>query len=335
MTTLYTILTACAYVIPFGVTVYLMPKWIRYAAKIGLVGRDMHKVGEKMIPEAGGVVIVTAIFTGLLYYAVVKMCLAHDQQSLMYILGTIGSILCVTVIGVMDDFQGWKQGLKQWQKPLLTVPAAVPFLLASFELSTIDLPFFGVLEIGLALPLVIVPVGIVGASNAFNMLAGYNGLEAGMGIIMLGTLGILAHLSGHHFAAVLCFIGASALIGFFIFNWYPSKVFPGDTLTYSIGAYLAICTILGQVATYALILFIPYYFDFLLPLRKKMKVEAFARINGDGSFEQPYKGIYDITHFVIFLLRRVKKNVYEKDVVLFILGFELLLAAFCIILFVV
>lgn len=332
---LYTVLTACAYVISFGVTIYLMPKWIRYAAKIGLVGRDMHKVGEKMIPEAGGVVVVTAIFASLLYYAVLRIWLAHDQQSMIYILGTIGSILCVTVIGVMDDFQGWKEGLKQWQKPLLTVPAAIPFLLASFERTTIDLPFVGTQDVGLALPLVFVPVAIVGASNAFNMLAGYNGLEAGMGIIMLGTFGILAHLGGHHFGVVFCFIGVCALVAFFIFNWYPSKVFPGDTLTYPIGAYLAICAILGHVVTYALILFIPYYFDFLLPLRKKMKVEAFAKINGDGSFEQPYKGIYDTTHFVIFLLRRVKKNVYEKDVVLFILGFELLLAILCIILFVI
>jgi hypothetical protein len=66
-----------------------------------------------------------------------------------------------------------------------------------------------------------------------------------------------------------------------------------------------------------------------------MKVEAFAKINGDGSFEQPYKGIYDITHFVIFVLRKVKTRVLERDVVFFILGFELLLAALCIVLRVV
>jgi UDP-N-acetylglucosamine--dolichyl-phosphate N-acetylglucosaminephosphotransferase len=312
-----------------------MPKWIRYAAKIGLVGRDMHKTGETMIPEAGGVVVVTAIFTSLIYYAVLKICLAHDQQSMMYILGAIGSILCVTVIGVMDDFQGWKEGLKQWQKPLLTVPAAIPFLLATFERTTVDLPFLGVQNVGLAVPLVFVPLGIVGASNAFNMLAGYNGLEAGMGVIMLGTFGLLAHLGGHHFGAVFCLIGVSALVAFLIFNWYPSKVFPGDTLTYPIGAYLAICAVLGHVVSYALILFIPYYLDFLLPLRKRMKVEAFAKINGEGGFEQPYKGIYDTTHLVIFLLRKIKRNVYERDVVLFILGFELLLAILCVIIFAV
>ncbi len=329
-----TILTLIAYAISFGMTLFIMPKWIRYATKVGLVGRDMHKVGTKMIPEAGGVIVIAAMFTSLLYCAAVKVCLFHDQQSMIYILGAIGSILAVTVIGVMDDFGGWKEGLRQWQKPLLTLPAAIPFLLANFERSTIDVPFIGVQDVGLALPLILVPVAIVGASNAFNMLAGYNGLEAGMGIIILGTFSILSFISGQQFAGVFCLIGVSALFAFIIFNWYPAKVFPGDTLTYPIGAYLAICAILGHVERYALILFIPYYLDFLLPLRKGMRVEAFAKLNGDGSFEPPYKGIFDTTHLVIYMLRRIKKRVYEKDVVLFILGFELLLAALCIIIFV-
>ena len=95
-----------------------------------------------------------------------------------------------------------------------------------------------------------------------------------------------------------------------------------------------VVAILGHVERYALILFIPYYLDFLLPLRKGMRVEAFAKLNGDGSFEPPYDGIFDTTHLAIHALRRIKKRVYEKDVVLFILGFELLLAALCVLIFV-
>ncbi|MDP2841599.1 MAG: hypothetical protein Q8O17_04910 [Candidatus Methanoperedens sp.] len=44
-------------------------------------------------------------------------------------------------------------------------------------------PFLGTLDIGLLYPLLIIPIGMIGASNAFNMLAGYNGLEAGMLIV--------------------------------------------------------------------------------------------------------------------------------------------------------
>ena len=112
--------------------------------------------------------------------------------------------------------------------------------------------------------------------------------------------------------------------------WQETKIFPGDTLTYPIGAYLAVCAILGGVEKFALLLFIPYYLDFLLPLRKRMKVEAFAKVNNDGSFEPPYESIYDTTHLVIIILKRFIKKVYEKNVVYTILGFECFLAFLCI-----
>jgi len=323
------IMTLIAYVISFGMTFFLMPSWIRHAIKIKLVGRDMHKTETQMIPEAGGVIVLTAITVSLLYYAGIQAFFLHHEHSLSVIFGSIASLLLVGGIGFMDDFGGWKRGLKQWQKPLLTLPAAIPFLMVNLHRTTMDFPFIGVKDIGLLFPLLFIPVAIVGASNAFNMLAGYNGLEAGMGMIILGTLSILSYFNGEYLAVVFCLIGFFALFAFITFNWYPSKIFPGDTMTYPIGAFIAICAILGMVEKFALILFIPYYLDFLLPLRKRMKVEAFAKINSDGSFETPYDSIYDSTHLVIFVLKKFKNRVDEKDVVLTILGFEFLLAIFC------
>jgi UDP-N-acetylglucosamine--dolichyl-phosphate N-acetylglucosaminephosphotransferase len=286
----------------------------------------MHKIKETMVPEAGGIVIVTALVFSLFYYAGVEVIYWHHERLMTVIMGIIGTILCVAIIGVMDDFRGWKIGLRQWQKPLLTLPAAVPFLLVTFTRSVIDMPFLGQVHVSILFPLVLVPVAIVGASNAFNMLAGYNGLEAGLGMILLGTLGVLSDVNENHFAVVLCLIGFFALCAFIIFNWYPAKIFPGDTMTYTIGAYIAICAMVGQVEKYALILFIPYYMDFLLPLRKRMKVEAFAKVNGDGSFSQPYKKMYDSTHLAILVLKKIKSRVFERDVVMLIIGFELVLS---------
>lgn len=327
------ILSIVAFVISFGVTFFLIPQWIKYAKKLKILGQDMHKVDKAAIPEAGGLVVICGIIFGLLFYALVQVFVFGNQQAMMFVLGSIGSILCVAIIGVMDDFRGWKVGLKQWQKPLLTFPAAIPFLLVNFNRTTIDIPFIGIQDVGIILPLLFVTIAIVGASNAFNMLAGYNGLEAGMGMIILGTFGILSILEMQTIGIVFCFIGFFALLAFIIYNWFPSKVFPGDTMTYAIGAFIAVCAILSRVEKFALVLFIPYLFDFILPLRKRMKVEAFAKVNPDGSFEPPYKGIYDTTHLAIHILKTYKKKVYEKDVVLFILGFELILAVLCIILY--
>lgn len=333
MSTSEVILSIVAFVISFGVTFFLMPKWIKYAKELNIVGQDMHKVDKTEIPEAGGLIVISAIVFALLFYASVQIFLMENQKAMMFVVGSIGSILCVAIIGIMDDFRGWKIGLKQWQKPLLTLPAAIPFLLVNFNRTTMDLPFIGIQDMGIVVPFLFVTLAIIGASNAFNMLAGYNGLEAGMGMIILGTFGVLSVFKGQTFGIVFCFIGFFALLAFIIYNWYPSKVFPGDTMTYPIGAFIAICAILSRVEKFALILFIPYFLDFILPLRKKMKVEAFAKVNPDGSFEPPYTKIYDITHLVIYILRKFRKKVYEKDVVLFILGFELLIAILCIVLF--
>jgi hypothetical protein len=55
-------------------------------------------------------------------------------------------------------------------------------------------------------------------------------------------------------------------------------------------------------------------------------VQAFAKPNEDNSLEMPYEHIYDTTHFAVWLLKKVKEKVYEKDVVRFLLFIQLLIA---------
>ena len=239
------------------------------------------------------------------------------------ILAALCTVLIISIIGIMDDLLGWKKGFKQWQKPILTLFAAMPMMVINAGHSSMALPILGIIDWGILYPLMIIPIGIVCASNSYNMLAGYNGLEAGMGIIILGTLGYIGYSNNKSdaFALAICMIGA--LLAFLYFNWYPAKVFPGDTLTYSVGALIACVAIIGNIQKIAVILFIPYVIDFFLPLRKMFKVEAFAKVNEDGSLEQPYDKIYDSTHLAIAVLKRLKTKVYERDVVIFIFGIEL------------
>ena len=48
-------------------------------------------------------------------------------------------------------------------------------------------------------------------------------------------------------------------------------------------------------------------------------------MNDDGSLEQPYDKIYDITHLAIAILKRIKSKVYEKDVVAFVYVIEIVM----------
>jgi UDP-N-acetylglucosamine--dolichyl-phosphate N-acetylglucosaminephosphotransferase len=168
------------------------------------------------------------------------------------------------------------------------------------------------------------PAGIVGASNGFNILAGLNGLEAGMGIIILSALGGLAWVTESVPAAVIAFCMVASLLSFFWFNKYPARILPGNGLTYAVGTTIAIVAIVGNIERSALILFVPYFIELLLKLRGLFQKESLARPLSDGSLTNKYSKWYSLNHVVISLLRKVKGKAREWEVVLVLLSFELI-----------
>jgi UDP-N-acetylglucosamine--dolichyl-phosphate N-acetylglucosaminephosphotransferase len=153
---------------------------------------------------------------------------------------------------------------------------------------TMTLPIFGPVNFGLAYPLIIIPVAIVGAANGFNMLAGLNGLEAGMGAIILGLMGYVSFVTGNPLISLIAFSAVAALLAFLVFNKYPAKIFPGNSLTYGIGALIAILAILGDMERIAAFLFIPYFAELLLKARYRFKLESTANVpQSDGTLLAP------------------------------------------------
>jgi len=46
-------------------------------------------------------------------------------------------------------------------------------------------PWLGAIDFGLIYPLILIPIGVIGASNMINNLAGFNGMETGMGLVYI------------------------------------------------------------------------------------------------------------------------------------------------------
>jgi UDP-N-acetylglucosamine--dolichyl-phosphate N-acetylglucosaminephosphotransferase len=101
------------------------------------------------------------------------------------------------------------------------------------------------------------------AANAVNMLAGFNGMETGMGLVAMGALAVIAAYLHETTALILLLSGAGALLGVLFFNWYPAKILVGDVGTLSIGALIATAVIVGNFETAGVIVIIPYAVDFL------------------------------------------------------------------------
>ena len=130
---------------------------------------------------------------------------------------------------------------------------------------------------------------------------------------------------------MIAFIVIASLLAFLTFNWYPAKVFPGNSFSYAIGALIATLAILGNMERIAIWLFFPYFIEILLYFRARVidkmgDVQAFAKPNDDGSLELPYEHIYDTTHIAIWVLKHVKTKVYERDVVILITAVQTLIA---------
>lgn len=320
--------------ISFFCTYLIMPFWIRKAKQIGLIWEDMNKPErEKNVAGSGGIIVVIGAIIGIFLYIAIQTFYFKSSDGIsIQLFALISTLLLVAGIGLIDDLFGWKSGgLSKRTRIILILFSAVPLVVINSGQSTM----MGI-NLGIFYPLLIIPIGVLGATTTFNFLAGFNGLEAGQGIIILSALSIVMYLTGNTWLSVVALCLVASLLAFYIFNANPAKVFPGDALTYCIGASIAAIAILGNNEKIALFFFIPYLIETVLKLRGKLKKESFGKPNSDGSLEMPYDKIYGLEHLAIFLLKKIKpsKKVYENDVVYSINFFQIVIILIGFVLFV-
>jgi UDP-N-acetylglucosamine--dolichyl-phosphate N-acetylglucosaminephosphotransferase len=121
--------------------------------------------------------------------------------------------------------------------------------------------------------------------NCINILAGVNGIEVGQSLVIafLLVLNDMLYLSprlqqphpaaeSHLFSVYLLlpFIGVS--LALLKHNWFPAKVFVGDTYCYFAGMVFAVVGILGHFSKTLLLLFIPQIFNFCYSAPQLFKI---------------------------------------------------------------
>ncbi len=314
-------------ILSFFAILIVMPYWIRKVGKIGLLWEDMNKAKKPKVAGSGGLLVVVGFILGVLVYIFLKTFYFKTNENVSEIFALTTSVLMLAMIGLVDDLFGWWHGgLSKRFRLLMCLFAAVPLVVINSGNSTVGIPFFNGFNLGIIYALVIIPIGIVGASTTFNFLAGFNGLEAGQGIIILLALSSIAYFTGNSWLTLIGLCMVFSLAAFFIFNRFPAKIFPGDVLTYSVGGLIAIISILGNFERIAVFFFVPYILEVVLKLRGKLRMHSFGKPNEDGSLELPYKKVYGVEHLAILLLKKFKKNkkAFEKEVVYTILIFQII-----------
>ena len=308
--------------VSFFCTLFVIPFWIRKARQENLVGKDMHKQNKNEVAEGGGVGVMFGFSIGVLLYLAINTFYFQRSEFLVSIFAILTTLFIATMLGSIDDLLGWKKGLSKSMRIVMMLFAAIPLMVINAGESIL----LGI-DFGLVFPLFLIPLGIVGAATTFNFLAGYNGLEASQGILILSALSVVTFLTGNSWLSVIALCMVAALTAFYIFNKYPAKIFPGDTLTYPVGALIAVIAILGNIEKIAIFFFIPYILETILKLKGWLRKESFAKLNKDRSLEMPYEKIYGLEHLAIKILKKIKpsKKVYETDVVYLINGFQIII----------
>lgn len=301
-------------VVSFLVTYVATPVLIERLKASGVSGVDVHKPARPVCAEMGGLAILLG-FVG-------AFCLSiFLRGSSLNVVCAFLTIVLVGFVGVVDDLFD----MKQRYKPLLIALASVPLVLCSLGHDDVWFPYIGSIHFGVLYHFLLLPLGVATASNLTNMLAGFNGLEVGTGSIALLALGVLCAVLGKWEASFLAFVLFAAFVAFLRYNWYPARIFPGDTGTLVSGAAIASVSILGHVKIAAIVMLIPAGVDFTLKMISRMpfsqrRVHGDTAVMSDGTLKPP--GYPALCHAFLNLTR-----LRERELVLALLLMEAIYAA--------
>ncbi len=292
--------------ISFLTTFVLTPLIAREMVKHGIKGIDLHKEDNREIPEMGGIAIVVGVLLGVI--------IAYSKYSDERLLVVALLVILTGLLGIIDYFKTLSP------KEKVISLSFIGLLLIPFCETTLFGRDFGILYT------LLVPIFFMIACNFTNMLAGFNGLEIGVGAI--ASLGVftVSFLAKEKISSIVALALFASLLAFLYYNKYPAKVFPGDVGTLPIGATLFSAIIFGKLELYGLVIFIPYAIDAAL---KYFSVGVMTRqqqkptIIKNGLLYLPENSNLSLPR--IFIKR---KPMQEKDVILRVWLIE---AFFCLI----
>ncbi|KAF0468864.1 UDP-N-acetylglucosamine-dolichyl-phosphate N-acetylglucosaminephosphotransferase [Gigaspora margarita] len=276
-----------------AITWRLVPALKDSFLKANLAGKDLNKLDKQIIPESMGVVCATVYLVCLFLFIPFpfmewftgKGIISRTEEfhaptfphhKLGEFLSAMLSLQSMTFLGFADDVFDIR-----WRyKLLLPTIASIPLLMVYYVnfgethiIMPIPLRFLlgRVVDLGV---LYYVYMGMVAVfcTNSINILAGINGVEIGQSLVIACSIAINdylflngsspaveAHLFSLYF--ILPFIGVS--LGLIMHNWYPSRVFVGDTYCYFAGMTFTVVGILAHFSKTLLLFFIPQIFNFI------------------------------------------------------------------------
>ncbi|MBA7668789.1 putative undecaprenyl-phosphate N-acetylglucosaminyl 1-phosphate transferase [subsurface metagenome] len=225
----------------------LTPLVRRVALRFRIIERpNPRKIHKRAVTCLGGVAIYTSFVASVLVGFLILFKNPHSSFSYKLV-GLLCGGSMVLVLGLVDDIKGAQAPVKvSWQIAAALVTSAV----FGIRMTYVDVPFFGVIWLGtFSVPLTL--LWVVGLTNALNWIDGLDGLAAGISSIACVSLLVVSWRGGDLFSVVVLIALLGATLGFLKYNFYPAKVFMGDTGSNFLGFVLANVAIMGGLKSAA------------------------------------------------------------------------------------
>ncbi len=217
----------------FLVSAFLVPFIKDIAEHIGAMDKPgKRKVHIKAMPRLGGLAIFFGFLIGYMLFS---------KQSIQMNSILIGSFLIV-LTGVIDDIKPLKPSMKLAGQILGALVIAFYGGMVLKEIHAFNIYInFGLFTYPLTIFFILAII------NAINLVDGLDGLAAGISSIFFLTVGIIAVILGktNGLDVTLSFIMLGSTLGFLFYNFYPAKIFLGDTGSMFLGFMIAIISLLG------------------------------------------------------------------------------------------
>lgn len=237
--------------VSFLFSIIAMPFFIRYYQMKKIGGQQMHEdvkqhLAKAGTPTMGGTVFLTVSLLISLVFGL--MAQINQGAPIGATIGILSVVLIYGIIGFLDDFlkifKQINEGLTPWQKMALQIIAGLLFYFVHVRPSGIT----SLTILGWELPLGVFYIAfvifwVVGFSNAVNLTDGIDGLASISVVISLAAYGVIAFVQKQFDILLIITSMIGALLGFFIFNKKPAKVFMGDVGSLALGAMLAAISI--------------------------------------------------------------------------------------------
>jgi len=229
-----------------AVTAALTPLSARLARRVGAIDQPSDRgLADHPTPRLGGL----AICAGVLLPGLLWLPLREPWKAVL------AAALLITLVGAVDDLFGLSPFVKLAGQTLAAT-------LVAYEGARVDnftLPFIHRVDLSEPVAIAATVLGLVIVMNAVNFSDGVDGLASGVCAIAAASFAIIAfdipvgRAPSAPIAGVLSAIVAGAALGFLAWNFYPARVFMGDSGSNLLGLMLGCVAVVGTVKTPALV----------------------------------------------------------------------------------